>query len=51
MYFLHIQTSYRKDSSTKFRSQSFEAHGYLQGGTEARRYEYDLVGDFLLKKQ
>ena len=25
--------------------ESFEAHGY-QGGTEARRYEYDLVGDY-----
>ena len=25
--------------------ESFEAHGY-QGGTEPRKYEYDLVGDF-----
>ena len=25
--------------------ESFEAHGY-QGGTEARRYEYDLAGDY-----
>ena len=25
--------------------ESFEAHGY-QGGTEARRYEYDLSGDY-----
>ena len=25
--------------------ESFEAHGY-QGGTEARRYEYDIAGDF-----
>ena len=28
MYFLHPQTSNRKDSSTKFRSELFEAHGY-----------------------
>ena len=25
--------------------ESFEAHGY-QGGTEARKYEYDIAGDF-----